>query len=150
MELIYTDGRNQDFISLCRLLDDYLNEIAGGEEKRAQYIPYNTLGDIHNVVLAYNKGALAGCATFRAYEEGVAEVKRVFIKKEYRGKGIAKQMMACLEKNARIKGFKKLILETGKPLVEAISLYLGIGFVVTDNYGPYQCMPESICMQKEI
>ena len=50
MNFIYTDGCNQDFVKLCHLLDDYLNEITGGEENRKQYIKYNTLEDIHDVV----------------------------------------------------------------------------------------------------
>lgn len=86
MEFIFTDGCNQDFILLCHLLDDYLNDIVGGEENRKQYLPYNTLEDIHDVVLAYQDDYPIGCASFKFYENGVAEVKRVYVRKEYRGK----------------------------------------------------------------
>ncbi|VBB08373.1 acyl-coa n-acyltransferase [Lucifera butyrica] len=150
MNFIYTDGRNQDFVKLCRLLDDYLNEIAGGEEKRAQYIQYNTLEDIHDVVLVYDEENPVGCASFKLYQNGVAEVKRVFLKKEYRGKGISKQLMSLLEKRASEKGFCKLVLETGAPLVEAIGLYNQIGYSVMENYGQYKELKDSICMQKHL
>jgi len=150
MEFIYTDGCNQDFIELCHLLDNHLNEIAGGERNRAQYIQYNTLEDVHDVVLAYNDNVPVGCASFKFYKNGVAEVKRVFIKEEFRGKGISKELMRLLEKRAIEKGFCKLILETGEPLFEAMGLYNQLGYLITENYGQYKDLKESICMQKSL
>ncbi|MBP1765049.1 MAG: GCN5-related N-acetyltransferase [Firmicutes bacterium] len=148
MQFLFTDGCNQDFITLCWLLDDYLNEIAGGEKNRAQYIPYNTLEDIHDVVIAYENNNPIGCASFKFFETDTAEVKRVFIKKEYRGKGISEQLMRLLENRAIEKGFTKLVLESGEPLVEAMGLYRKIGYSIIENYGPYKNLSDSICMQK--
>ena len=51
MRFEYTDGCNKDFIELCHGLDNFLNELVGGEENRAEYIPYNKLDDIHDVFL---------------------------------------------------------------------------------------------------
>ncbi len=97
VEIVYTDGKNKDFIELCRLLDENLDEIVGGEKQRKQYAQYNALEDINDVVLFYNDKTAVGCASFKFYDEGIAEVKRVFVRKEYRGKGISKQLMSCLE-----------------------------------------------------
>lgn len=150
MKYVCTDGKNPDFIALCALLDKYLNKIAGGEKNRAQYIPHNSTEDIHDVVLAYDGASPAGCAAFKRYDGTTAEVKRVFVKKTYRGLGVARQLMALLEEKAREKGFKALILETGQPLVRAMGLYCSDGFAVIPNYGPYKNMPDSICMEKRI
>lgn len=150
MNFIYTDGRNSDFIVLCHLLDCYLNEIVGGEKNRSQYIQYNTLDDIKDVILAYKNDGPIGCAAFKYYDDKTAEVKRVFVKKEYRGNGISKKIMKLIENKAREKGFEKLILEGGEPLVEAMGLYYSMGFKVIENYGQYKNMPESICMEKAL
>jgi len=150
MEIVYTDGNNNDFIELCRLLDDNLDEIVGGEKQRKQYAQYNTLVDINDVVLLYKDKTAVACASFKFYDKGIAEVKRVFVRKEYRGQGISKQLMSCLEELAKNKGFYTLILETGAPLVEAMVLYGKIGYKIIENYGQYKCMKESICMQKTI
>ena len=150
MNFIYTDGSNSDFVQLCYMLDCYLNEIAGGEGNRSQYIQYNTLDDIKDVVLVYQKDEPIGCASFKYYDDKTAEVKRLFIKKEYRGNGISKQLMELLENRAKEKGYNKLILECGDPLVEAMGLYYSIGFKVIENYGQYKNMPESICMEKTL
>jgi GNAT superfamily N-acetyltransferase len=150
MKLIYTNGTNPDFVMLCNQLDEYLFEIVGGEKQRKQYSQYNTLEDIHDVVLAYEKDLPVACASFKFHDTGTAEVKRVFIREEYRGKGLSKQLMAELEKQAKKKGYLKLILETGGHLSTAIASYKKAGYFVIPNYGQYQNMKESVCMQKDI
>lgn len=150
MNFLYTDGKHSDFIELCRLLDCSLNEIAGGEKNRSQYIQYNVLDDIKDVILAYKNDEPVGCVSFKYYDDKTAEVKRVFVKKGCRGNGISKQLMKLLENRAREEGFEKLILESGEPLVEAMGLYHSLGYKVIENYGQYKYMPESICMSKAI
>ena len=150
MRSIYTNGENPDFIELCHDLDDFLNELVGGEKNRAEYIPYNKLDDIHDVIVAYDEDIPVGSAGFKKYDNECAEVKRVFIKREYRGKGISKKLMELLEERARNKGYKYLILESGEPLVAAMSLYRKIGYKVIPNYGQYKDMPDSVCMKKEL
>lgn len=148
MKYIFIDGNKTDFIHLCKLLDDTLNVIAGGEENRKQYIQYNTLGSIHDVIIAYDNEIPVGCASYKFYETGVAEVKRVFVKDEYRGRGISKSMMILLENRGIEQGYKKFILETSNTFASAIGLYKSQGFYVIPNYGQYKEMEESICMEK--
>ncbi len=150
MRFEYTDGYNKDFIALCHELDKFLNELVGGEENRAKYIPYNKLDDIHDVVIAYDNDVPVGSASFKKYDEENAEVKRVFVKKEYRGQGISNELMKMLERRAREKGFKYFILESGEPLVAAMALYRKIGYKVIPNYGQYVGMKESVCMKKRL
>lgn len=146
----YTDGQNKDFISLCRALDDFLNELAGGEENRAQYIPYNSTEDIQDAIVVYDQDKPVGCAGFKRYNDECAEVKRVFISEEYRGKGISKKLMEVLEDSARKKGYAYFILESGEPLAVAMKLYRTTGYQVIPNYGKYVDMQESVCMKKKL
>ena len=127
MIFIYKEGSNKDFIELCHMLDDFLNELIGGEQNRAQYIPYNRLDDIHDVILAYDGDVPVGCVSFKKYDNYNAEVKRVFIKDEYRCRGISKTLMSMLEERARKQDYKYLILESGEPLVAAMALYKKLG-----------------------
>ncbi len=150
MKFLFTDGTNRDFVFLCGRLDEYLNEIVGGEKQRKQYIQYNTLEHIHDVVLAYEDSLPVGCAAFKEYGPGVAEVKRVFLQKEYRGAGTAKQMIALIERRAKEKGYSRLILETGAPLAAAMKLYRHTGFQKIENYGQYRDLKDSVCMAKDI
>ncbi len=82
MELINTDGNDKRFVNLCHELDDFLNEIIGGEKQSEKYNQYYNLKDIHDVILVIDNGQAVGCGSFKKYDEKVAEIKRVFIKKE--------------------------------------------------------------------
>lgn len=150
MRFEYTNGCNSDFIALCHSLDDFLNEIVGGEENRAVYIPYNRLDDIHDVIVAYDGVIAIGCASFKKYNAKCAEVKRIFIKEEYRGQGISNKLMMKLEMAAKNKGYTSLILESGEPLAAAMALYKHSGYEVIPNYGQYKDMTDSICMKKDL
>ena len=99
---------------------------------------------------AYDDDIPIGSASFKKYDNECAEVKRVFIKQEYRGKGISITLMELLENAARKQGYHYLILESGEPLVAAMALYRKIGYKVIPNYGQYKDMPDSICMRKEL
>ena len=150
MRFIYTDGSNSDFIELCHCLDEFLNGLVGGEENRAEYIPYNQLDDIHDVIIAYDAANPVGSASFKKYDDECAEVKRVFVKQEYRGKGISSKLMELLENDAREQGYHYLVLESGEALVSAMALYRKIGYKIIPNYGQYKDMPNSICMKKKL
>lgn len=149
MRFVYTDGGNYDFIELCHELDNFLNELVGGEENRSEYIPYNQLNDIHDVIIAYDDIPV-GSASFKKYDNECAEVKRVFIKREYRGRGISNKLMELLENAAKEQGYRYLILESGEQLVAAMALYRKIGYKVIPNYGQYKDMPDSVCMRKKL
>lgn len=148
IEIVYTDGSDPRFVELCGELDEYLNYIVGGEKQRAQYNKYNTLSDIHDVVLIVEDGKAVSCGSFKEYEPGTAEIKRVFTKENYRNRGYGKIIMKELEIRAINKGYTKFILETGDILKDAMKMYTSIGFHIIKNYGQYENMQESICMEK--
>ncbi len=150
METVHTDGSDKRFVELCHELDDFLNDVVGRDKQRSKYDQYNKLDDIHDVVLVIDNGQAVGCGSYKRYSEEVAEIKRVFVREGHRGKGFAKRIMCELEQKARENGYKKLILETGNLLTVATSLYLNIGYVITENYGQYANMPESVCMMKAL
>lgn len=150
MELIFTDGNDKRFTGLCHELDEYLNRVVGGEKQREQYVQYNGLETIHDVALIIENGEAVACGSFKKYEPGTAEIKRVFTKESCRNHGYSKAIMGALERRALDKRYKKLILETGILLKEAMGLYAAAGFHVIENYGPYINMPESVCMEKDL
>lgn len=151
MEFVLTNGENKDFAKLCQLLDENLNEIVGGVNQRERYVQYNGLVDIHDVIILYDDHLIPiGCASFKYYEEGIAEVKRVFLMKEYRGQGLAKELMKRIEERAKVKGYKKLVLETGELFISALKLYQSLDYHIIENYGQYKCMSESVCMSKDL
>ena len=74
-------------------------------------------------------GKPAGCGAIRELEPGVAELKRMFVRRAFRGSGLSRVLMAGLEEEARRAGVRMLRLETGPRHVEALSLYRSSGYV---------------------
>ena len=148
MKIIHTDARNQDFVGLCRLLDGHLDELVGGAIKREKFNQFNLLKDIDFVVLIYLDNVAVAGGGLKHYQDATAEIKRIFVRKDYRGRGLSKTLMKELEMQALEKGYRKLVLETGELLVESMNLYRSVGFTIIDNYPPYDRMEESVCMEK--
>lgn len=143
-----TDSDDPDFLNLVKALDKDLDARYG--EQQAFFNQFNKLTHIKNVVVAYADETPIGCAAFKEYEPGVAEIKRMFVDSELRGRGIAAQILIELEKWAVELAYQTSILETGNKQQEAIRLYHKCGYEITENYGDYVGVDISICMKKDI
>lgn len=84
------------------------------------------------------------------YWDGDAEIKRMFVIPEGRGKGLARRMLAALEEDARAAGRLRMVLETGDQQPEAIALYESSGYTVCAKFGHYREYESSICMAKPL
>ena len=91
-----------------------------------------------------------GCGALRDLEPGVGEVKRMFVVPEFRGQGIAKQILAALETRARELGYATVRLETGNEQPEAISLYKTSGYHQIAAFGEYADNTFSVCFEKQL
>ncbi len=151
IHFVNVDGsKSEDFNEVCEMLDNNLDEIIGDTFDRGKYTKYNKIDNIHDVVLVYDGEHLVGGGGFKFYDEESAELKRVFIKKEYRGRGLSRELLYRIEALAKIKGYKYMILESGDLLVDAMALYIRAGYKEIPNYGQYIDMIDSICMSKKL
>jgi GNAT superfamily N-acetyltransferase len=82
--------------------------------------------------------------------ETTAEIKRMFVKKGFRGKGLSKLVLNALEEYIRIRGYKRIILETGGQQPEAMSLYRKFGYTQIPCYDRHSLDPNSVCFGKDI
>ena len=150
MDYVRTDGKNEDFIENCRLLDIDLDRRVGKQIEREKYEKFNQLNEIREAILVYDNGKLVGGGAIRRYDDETVELKRVFVHNEYQGQGIGSTLVSLLIEWAAELGYRRMILETGELLAESCAVYKKLGFAVIPNYGPYADMPESLCMAKTI
>lgn len=85
---------------------------------------------------------------FRRHDAETAEIKRMYVVEPWRGRGIARLLLARLEDDARAVGYARTILETGMAQPEAIGLYTSSGYQPTVNFGYYRDSPLSVCFTK--
>lgn len=148
LTLTRTASKNPDFRALVQLLDRHLAEVDGAEH--GFYAQYNTIALLQHVVVAYQAGEPVGCGAFKEIAPGMAEIKRMFVAPAQRQRGVARAVLAELEKWAAELGYAACVLETGKRQAAAIALYERSGYVLTPNYGQYVGVANSVCLRKAI
>ncbi|WP_181795507.1 GNAT family N-acetyltransferase [Streptomyces sp. WELS2] len=84
------------------------------------------------------------------YQDGDAELKRMFVIEEMRGRGLARRILAALEEDARAAGRVRMVLETGTKQPEAIALYTSSGYEPCAKFGYYRHHEESLCYAKRL
>ena len=135
-------------MELVKELDSDL-KIRDGEE-HVFYAQFNKTDKINYVVVAYEEDIPVGCGALKEYSTDIMEVKRMFVRIDKRGKGIASRMLHELEIWCKELGYKKCVLETGKKQPEAIRLYEKNQYVRIPNYGQYKGVENSVCFEKEL
>ncbi|HYG03859.1 MAG TPA: GNAT family N-acetyltransferase [Chryseosolibacter sp.] len=148
VNLLRTTSSNPDFAFLVRLLDEDLLARYGSEQ--AQYDKHNKIENNPTVVIAYLDREPVGCACLKTIDVFTAELKRMYVRPEHRGKSIGVGILNELEDWAAELSFGRIILETAQKQPEAINLYKKAGFEIIPNYPPYDRMEKSICMAKQI
>lgn len=141
-----TSSEDPDFHMLVALLDKDLEMTNGAEQ--SFFAQFNKIDKIRHVVIAYVNDKPVGCGAFKEYDSNTVEIKRMFVRLENRGNGIASSVLNELEQWALSLNYTGCILETGNKQVEAIGLYQKSGYAVIPNYGQYENIERSVCMLK--
>ncbi|GAB2327538.1 GNAT family N-acetyltransferase [Streptomyces griseoincarnatus] len=82
--------------------------------------------------------------------DGDAELKRMYVVEEMRGRGLARRVLAALEEDARAAGRVRMVLETGTKQPEAIALYTSSGYEPCEKFGYYRFHEDSRCYAKTL
>jgi GNAT superfamily N-acetyltransferase len=102
-------------------------------------------------IVAWLDDEPVGCGALRPMEaDGIAEIKRMYVRPSARGKGLSRHILWKLEALARNYGYTRVWLETGTRQREALGLYETSGYRRMDCYGQYANEPLSVCFEKNL
>jgi len=143
-----TNSADKDFNELIAKLDHELwNEL---KEDQGTYDKYNKVPGLQTVVVLYINQKAVACGCFKKFNHDTVEVKRMFVEKEWRGRGLSRLILNELEAWAIESCFQYAVLETSIHFKAARSLYQSEGYEIINNYGQYAGLEESVCMKKKL
>lgn len=150
MKIQLEPANQPDVIALIDALDAYQKPLYPPESHHG--IDITALSQ-PNVLFAVardvEQGQAVACGAV-VVADGWGEVKRMFVRPEQRGRGLARRLIVFLEDQARAQGCEWLMLETGVLQLEAIALYERAGFTRRGPFADYPNDPLSVFMQKAL
>ena len=84
--------------------------------------------------LALVEGQAAGCAALRRLDGDTCEFKRLFVRSQYRGLGLGRQLLARVIAEAKAAGYRQLVCDTMPVMADALAMYRRAGFERTEAY----------------
>jgi putative acetyltransferase len=148
-----TDDR-LDSAAAAPLVRDLLAELEhryGQPDPDPDHLQASHLAPPHGAfVVAWQAEQPVGCGGLRRADEGVGELKRMFVVPAARRRGVGWAVLVALEARAGVLGYRQLILETGVHQPEAMGLYASAGYAPIEPYGFYRGSPTSRCFAKEL
>jgi GNAT superfamily N-acetyltransferase len=140
---------SREAIELLAELDAALHEYPYPPESRHAFSVEKLIRESVAFFVASLYGQFAACGGVKLFED-YAEVKRMYVRPAFRGKGLDKAILNHLAEHARTNGVRTLRLETGIYQVEAIGLYEGWGFQRRGPFGNYKQDPNTVYFEKLI
>ena len=132
---------------IAEVQQEYVSRYGGEDQSPvnpAEFAPPRGL-----FLVGYDGTAGVACGGWRTHGAG-AEIKRMYVTRAARRRGLARLMLAELERTARAAGHRRVILETGSKQPEAIALYRSAGYTEIPAFGYYACSPHSMHLGKEL
>lgn len=135
------NAESTEFIPLVRELFVEHSESSGagfcfrGFEEELATLPGSYARPTGRLFVALENKRAAGCVALRRIDGHVCEMKRLYVRPEYRGKGVGRELIDTLMNSAREIGYARMRLDTLPSMVQAIVLYRRLGFREIPPYG---------------
>lgn len=138
-----------DATTLISELEGYLEPLYP-RESRHGFSVEQLLRDAVAFFVMRHDGMPAGCGGIKLFGTAYGEIKRMYVRPQFRGLGLAKLMLQHLADYAQHQGVAVLRLETGIYQLEAIGLYERCGFQRIPPFGAYIEDPLSVFYEKRL
>lgn len=123
---------NGDLRHARELIAEYMDSVGGhhfgDREQELDGLPGLYAPPEGRLLLAHFDDSVAGCVGIRKVEDGICEMKRMYVRPEFRGKGLGRELARMALDEARSIGYKTMRLQTLEWMTGARALYRSVGF----------------------
>ena len=105
-----------------------------GFEEEVAALPGRYAPPAGALIVARDAAAVAGVVAMRPLDERIAEMKRLYVRREYWGRGIGRALTVAIIEAARFAGYRAMRLDTMARMTAAVALYRTLGFVEIPAY----------------
>lgn len=142
------DPGEPDSVALMEELDGRLQALTG-DSGRTLFKADDVRSEAGRFAVARDAlGRALGCGALRPMSDSVAEIKRMYARPG--SKGVGSAVLAWLEAEARLIGYRALRLETRLVNTRAVQFYLAHGYRRIENFGRYAGNPAAACFEKAL
>lgn len=121
-----------------------------GFDKELASLPGDYAPPDGRLLLAEYDSRVAGCVALHKLEADICEMKRLYLRPEFRGKGVGRALAETIIAEARQAGYKRMRLDTVEPVMKnAVEIYRKLGFKEIAPYRPNP-VPGTIYMELEL
>jgi putative acetyltransferase len=148
MQLVDLNPEDQNVIELFTEIDRLMNTLYPIASDQSLALTELRQPNVRAIGLQNEDGIVACGAIVKQFDKTLyGELKRLYVKPAYRGKGLSKRIMQTLLHYAGEAQIPLMRLETGSKQAEAISLYESLGFKRCERFGLYRDNPLSVFME---
>jgi GNAT superfamily N-acetyltransferase len=144
------EGLQQLYVELYGGRDDSPIDRSEFELPRGTFaVAYDPAGDSAGSPAGHAPAPVA-MGAWRLLPDGRAELKRMFVRPDQRGRGLSRLVLSWLEQSAREAGLVDMVIETNTVHAEAIRLYESVGYEPIPAYGHYADEPETVSLGRSL
>ena len=103
-------------------------------EKELKNLPGKYAPPTGALLVAMDDENTVGCVAVRELKDGICEMKRLFVRPQFRRRGIGRMLANAIIENAKKLGYSRMRLDTLSTLKEAMTLYVSLGFQTIEPY----------------